>query len=211
MNVTLPRVAEHLDAGTSALRVTVFGSSTTEGYGASDPERTSYPAIMRDRLRRQVPGGVLLVNRGVSGETIDGMAARFAAVDHDRADLVILQAGSNDAPQGVPRSRFEQLLEEGICRFRAGGADVVLMEPQCCIALEACPAFPPFLQTVRALGERHALPVFPRYALMRIWAEESGLGLEGLSPDGMHMGDFGYCLLGEAVAADILRRGGLQP
>ena len=80
------------------------------------------------------------------------------------------------------------------------------MEPQYCSVLEASPAFPPFLASVRALGRRQGLPVFPRYNAMRAWALETGLGIEGLSPDGMHMDDCGYRLLGEAVAAFILAR-----
>ncbi len=201
----LPRTARRR-AGGETLRITTFGSSTTEGYGASDPHATGYPPRMRDALAGQFPAGIELINRGVSGENIDGMAARIGAVIEDAPDLVIWQAGSNDGPQGVPLARFERIMRDGIERVGAIGADLVLMEPQYCSVLEADPAFPPFLESVRGLGRRFALPVFPRYALMRTWSLETGRGIDGLSPDGMHMDDTGYRLLGEAVAAFILER-----
>jgi lysophospholipase L1-like esterase len=182
--------------------VTVFGSSTTEGYGASDPATTGYPPVMRAILAPHVPGGLVLSNRGISGENIEGMARRFGDVLADRPDLVIWQAGSNDGPQGVPLARFEAVMRDGIARITASGADLILIEPQYCSVLEASPAFPPFLASIRGLGP----PVFPRYELMRRWAEETGLGIDGLSPDGMHMDDTGYRLLGEAVASFILAK-----
>ncbi len=203
--IRLPRTAGRRGSG-GTLRITVFGSSTTEGYGATDPARTGYPPRLRDALLPHVPGGVALTNRGVSGDNIDGMAERIGHVVADRADLVIWQSGSNDGPQGVPLARFERIMRDGIARIRATCADLVLMEPQCCTVLEASPAFPPFLASIRALGRRFELPVFPRHAAMRIWAAETGLGIEGLSPDGMHMDDVGYRLLGEAVATFILER-----
>ncbi|GCD76050.1 hypothetical protein NBRC3299_2342 [Acetobacter pasteurianus NBRC 3299] len=48
------------------------------------------------------------------------------------------------------------------------------------------------------------MPVFPRFDLMKQWSRTYGLGREELSPDGIHMGDTGYRLLGEAVAKWVL-------
>jgi lysophospholipase L1-like esterase len=44
------------------------------------------------------------------------------------------------------------------------------------------------------------IPVFGRYARMKSWCAELGMDRDELSPDGLHMGDRGYLLLGEAVA-----------
>ncbi len=210
MTVGLPRVAAYLGSGEylRPLRITAFGSSTTEGYGATDPDRTSYPAVMQARLGPFVPGGIALANRGVSGENIEGMARRFRDIPLDRPDLVLLQVGSNDGPQGVAVERFERLLDELVAVVRASGADPLLIEPQFCPVLEAEPRFPPFLEAVRAAASRHVIPIFPRYEEMRLWAAETGLGCAGLSPDGMHMDDGGYGLLGEAVAAFIRQQAG---
>ena len=201
------RTAERRAAG-EALRLTVFGSSTTEGYGASNPVVTGYAPVMQARLLAAFGDKVALCNRGVSGEAIDEMEVRNGDVVADAPDLVVWQAGSNDGPRCVPVTRFERIMTDGIGRVRATGADLVLMEPQYCSALEACPTFPAFLQSVRSLGDRFELPVFARYAAMQAWSEVTGLGIDGLSPDGTHMADRGYRLLGEAMAAFILERSG---
>ena len=185
----------------------MFGSSTTEGYGASKPAVTGYAPVMRAALLG-VFGGVALRNRGVSGEAIDDMEGRIGDVIADAPDLVVWQAGSNDAPRGIPVARFERIMADGMQRMRSAGADLVLMEPQYSAALEACPGFPPFLASVRSLGARFEVPVFPRYTAMQAWSVETGLGIDGLSPDGTHMTDVGYRLLGEAMAAFILERSG---
>ena len=206
MKEQLLRTAQRRAAG-ETLRLTVFGSSTTQGYGASRPAVTGYAPVMRAVLLGSF-GGVALHNRGVSGEAIDEMEGRIGDVVADVPDLVVWQAGSNDGPRGVPLARFERIMVDGIRRIRATGADLVLMEPQYCSALEACPTFPAFLGSVRQLGARWEVPVFARYAAMQAWSVETGLGIDGLSPDGTHMGDVGYRLLGEAVAAFILERSG---
>ncbi len=199
----LPRVARLRAAG-DAIRIVAFGSSTTEGYGASDPARTGYPPRMEAALRPHLPAGLVVVNLGVSGENIDGMAVRFGDVTAASPDLVIWQAGSNDGPQGIRLAHFEATMRDGIARFRDRGADILLIEPQWSRVLVESPLFPPFLDSIRTLGARENIPVFPRTTLMQRWAAETGLGIDGLSPDGMHMRDEGYRLLGEAVARFIL-------
>ena len=200
----LARTARQRASG-QALRITVFGSSTTEGYGASNPPATGYPPRMQAVLAPHFAGGVVLTNRGISGETIDGMAARVGDVVGDRANLVVWQAGSNDGPEGIPLARFERIMTDGVLRLRRA-SDLILMEPQYCAVLEASPAFPRFLDSIRSLGKREGVPVFPRYKFMQAWSVDTGLGIGGLSPDGMHMDDVGYRLLGEAVAHFILER-----
>ena len=196
----LPRAA-----AARPLRLVAYGSSTTEGYGASDPTRTGYVARLRDALLDHLPHGLVVINRGVSGETIEATEARLADILSDRPDLVVWQTGSNDGPQGVSPSRFEATLRRGIAALTPT-ADLILMEPQWCPVLEAEPSFPPILRAVRAVAADLGVPLFPRYDLMHRWAADTGLGIDGLSPDGMHMDDTGYRLLGEAMAAFILQR-----
>ena len=187
------------------LRLVAFGSSTTEGFGASGPER-GYPAIMRRVLLPHFPGGIALANHGVSGECAVEMDDRLGAVVAAEPDLVLWQTGSNDVTRPVPLDLFERLTRGGIARLAGTGADLVLMDQQYSRALEEAPAFPAYHDALHRLGAEAGVPVFPRYALMRAWCDGNAFTRDTLSPDGTHMADPGYALLGEAVADWMLAR-----
>jgi acyl-CoA thioesterase I len=200
----LPCTADRRRSGTP-LRLAVFGSSTTEGVGASGPEQ-SFPAVMRRALLPAFGGGILLSNHGIGGNNTLDMDARLADVLAGAPDLVVWQTGSNDPLQEVPLGVFDRLTRAGIDRFRTSMSppDLVLVDQQYCRMLEECPAFPPFLDAVTRIGDTEGVPVFDRYRRMRQWSEQPGLSRDILSPDGLHMGDEGYRLLGEALAAWLL-------
>ena len=192
-------------------RITAFGSSTTEGVGASSPE-AGFAAVMRQemlsRAAAQLRGGVVLSNRGIGGNNAIDLHDRLEAVIADRPDLVLFQTGSNDPLQQVPLERFESLTRDDLDRLRREtDADIVLIDQQHCRALEECPAFPPFLSGLHRVGQEAGVPVFPRYRLMQGWCDVPGQSRDSLSPDGLHMGDRGYALLGAALAGWLL--GGL--
>ena len=198
--LALPRSAARQNAG---LRITAFGSSTTEGIGASSPQ-AGFAEVMRQAMQPRVPG-LILRNRGVGGDNANDLHARLAAVIADAPDLVLLQTGSNDPLQEVPLASFESLTRQDIATLRtATGADIVLIDQQFCRALEERPAFPPFLASLHRIGAETATPVFPRYRLMQSWCERPGMDRDQLSPDGLHMGDHGYALLGNALADWLL-------
>jgi len=191
--------------GPQPLRIVAFGSSTTAGYGASAPAHT-YPEVMRRALAPSFPGGVVLVNQGISGETSREMDGRLHRVIEAEPDLVIWQTGSNDVTAPVPLETFEQLTRAGLARLRRTGADVVLMEQQFSRNLEAHPDMPAFLQALRAIAQSEGVPCFPRYDWMRGLCESGRFTMDNLSPDGTHMTDAGYAALGEAVASWLLAR-----
>ncbi len=191
--------------GRRALRLVAFGSSTTEGFGASDPEH-GYPAVMRRALLPHFPGGVALANHGVSGECAIEMDGRLDAVVAAEPDLVLWQTGSNDVTRPVPLERFERLTRGGIARLLRTGADLVLMDQQYGRALEEAPGFSAYRDALHRLGAEAGVAVFPRYALMRTWCDGVRFTLDTLSPDGTHMADPGYALLGGAVADWVIAR-----
>ncbi len=207
--LTLPRCTARLREG-AALRITAFGSSTTEGIGASAPE-ASYPAVMRGGLLGEAPGKVreiVLSNRGIGGNNALDLHARLDAVIDDRPDLVLFQTGSNDPLQEVPLDAFERLTRDDLDRLgRETAADLVLIDQQFCRMLEECAAFPPFLASLHRIGGQAGVAVFPRYRLMQAWCDVPGSSRDTLSPDGLHMGDHGYALLGAALSGWLL--GGL--
>ena len=192
-------VTRAIRADRRLLRVTTFGSSTTEGSGASGADAT-YPAVMRRALLGDFPGGIALTNLGIGGECAIEMDARLDQVVESKPDLIVWQTGSNDLVRPVPLERFASLTRRGVAMLAGTGADLVLMDQQYSTTLEACPALPAFLQALHAIAEAAGIPVFPRYRCMQAWCAAGDFTIESLSPDGMHMNDPGYARLGAAVA-----------
>lgn len=200
---TLPRCRQTLSRRDRPLRITAFGSSTTEGIGASSPD-AGFAAVMHRTMLERVPE-IRLSNQGAGGNNAIDLHARLDHVIREAPDLVLFQTGSNDPLQDVPLDRFETLTRQDIDRLRERtGADIVLIDQQLCRVLEECPAFPPFLASLHRIGEQAGIPVFPRYSLMQAWCEVPGMSRDTLSPDGLHMSDPGYSLLGRALSGWLL-------
>jgi acyl-CoA thioesterase I len=197
------RLAAHLP-----LRIVAFGSSSTEGIGASSPA-TTYPTRLLVDLTAALPTRqhVIVLNQGIGGEDADDMARRLPAVIAERPDLIIWQTGSNDPLRNVPVDRFVQETMAGVRAIRAAHIDVMLMEPQMCKALDRKPATVRYRDALRAIGQGMDVPVIRRYDMMRAWLADGALTpAQMLSPDGLHMADGGYAKLADAVAGEILRR-----
>ncbi len=196
------RLAEHLP-----LRIVAFGSSSTEGIGASSPAAT-YPSRLLADLTTDLPPRqrVMVLNQGIGGEDADDMARRLPAVIAEHPDLIIWQTGSNDPLRNVPLDRFVQETIAGIQAIRAAHIDVMLMGPQLCHALDGKPSTARYRQALRAIGAGMGVPVIHRYDLMRSWLASGVLTpKQMLSPDGLHMTDGGYAKLADAVAGEILQ------
>jgi lysophospholipase L1-like esterase len=96
-----------------------LGSSSTEGAGASGPGAT-YPARLEAALRAAWPGRLVEVsNAGRSGETSAEMLARLERdVLARRPQLVVWQAGGNEALRGGSVEGFRAVMAEGLARLR---------------------------------------------------------------------------------------------
>ncbi len=89
-----------LDIGRTAvadereLRIVAMGSSSTQGYGASNPA-FSYPAQLKIKLEAAMPGVAIHVfNKGIGGQDADEMTARMKAdVKPEHAHIVVWQVG----------------------------------------------------------------------------------------------------------------------
>jgi lysophospholipase L1-like esterase len=189
------------------LRIVAFGSSSTEGVGATSPTR-AYPAQLQLDLAQAMPMlSIQVVNRGIGGEDVDDMMARLQSdVLSRRPDLVIWQTGSNDPMRNVPLDRFATETRAGIAAIRAAGAKVMLMEPQWCPKLDATTGATSFRDSVRQIGAELGVPVIRRSDLMHRWVAEGRISREDMiAPDGLHMTDRGYALLARDVAQEILK------
>jgi len=199
----LPHVAQVLAHG-QKLRITAFGSSSTEGVGAASPA-ASYPSRLEAELNAKLAGGASVANRGIGGEDVDDMMRRLPAIIAERPDLVIWQTGTNDPLRGVEPEHFIELTRQGIQAMRAAGIDVMLMGPQLCRRLRETAGAYRFRDAVRAIGREMHAPVIHRYKMMQDWLARHMLTeTQLLSPDGLHMADGGYALLAKAVARAIL-------
>lgn len=205
----LPHVARQIAIG-APLRIVAFGSSSTEGVGASTPAN-AYPARLQADLRTRLGGlDVTVINRGIGGEHVDDMLVRLERdVIAAEPQLVIWQTGSNDPLRGVPIEHFHAATIGAVRRLREAGIDVVLMEPQWCPTLEATPGSARFRDAVRAIGAELDVPVIRRADLMHGWVRDGKLTRRQLfAPDGLHMADGGYDLLAKAAAESILHEAG---
>ena len=202
--VAFPHLRAAIGSG-GAVTIVAFGSSSTQGVGASGAGR-SYPARLEAVLRSRLPGrGVTVVNAGVGGDTVTHMAARLDRdVLRHRPALVIWQLGANDALRNMDVAAFRSEAAAVIARLRASGADILLMEPQ------HLPSEPPdgvwnrYIAAVRALAGELGLPMLLRSSVMREWAAAGAVPAGRLlGPDGLHMTDESYGCLA-ALIAEIL-------
>ena len=216
--VKLPRVASLLGRD-GDIRIVAFGSSSTEGAGASSPAQ-AYPALLERDLEERLQIGassrrsITVLNRGRGGDDAVAMAARLERdVVAERPDLVVWQTGSNDPLSGVPVERFVELTRAGIGAIRATGADVVLMDQQWCRKLSGVDGAERYGEALHALAAELGVPVIRRRALMQSWVSHGLMTpAQMIGPDGLHMTDAGYRQLAKAAAAQILVGAGLiQP
>ncbi len=204
---SLPNVARKL-AEHQPVTIIAFGSSSTEGYGSTGPEFT-YPNRLAAQLKRKYPtADITVLNRGKGGEDAPEMMQRLKqAVIDEKPDLVIWQVGTNAILRNLDATATITLVEEGISRIQAAGADVVLVDPQYVPAVnqkgESASRMVQLLN--RVAGQRH-IGIFPRFAVMREWHEKQALGFDRFSiADGLHMNDWGYACFAQLLGDDIIR------
>ena len=205
LDAPLPRTAERLREG-GPLTIVALGSSSTEGFGATRPER-SYPSRLAALLKARLPGiAVRVLNRGVGGEMAPQMLARLERdVLAERPDLVIWQLGTNSVLHDHDPIGEIASAEQGIARIRATGADVMLMDLQYAPRVLLHAGYREMQHVLAAVAESDDVPLIRRFAMMRHWSEDGVMSLPAmLAPDRLHMSDASYDCLARQVAHSIL-------
>jgi lysophospholipase L1-like esterase len=204
---SLPHVAHKLAAGEPVM-IVAFGSSSTQGYGASSPEFT-YPNRLAAQLQRKYPtANITVVNRGKGGEDAPEMMKRLQTEVIDaKPDLVIWQVGTNAILRNLDPDGVAQMVQDGVGRIQAMGADVVLVDPQ--YSPQVTEHQEGASKMVRLLGRiaqlRH-IGLFPRFEVMRQWHENQALPIDSfVIADGLHMNDWGYACFAQTLGDDIIR------
>lgn len=111
----------------SEIKVIAFGDSLTAGYGLLLSE--AYPAQLESNL--QASGyDVSVINSGVSGETTRGNLERADFIASQKADVVILGIGGNDALRLLPITETRKNIEETVDILKGSNTVVVLLQMQ---------------------------------------------------------------------------------
>jgi lysophospholipase L1-like esterase len=205
---TLPHVAGKLAAGQPVV-IVAFGSSSTQGFGASSPE-FNYPNRLAAQLRRHYPSAdITVVNAGVGGEDAPEMMKRLQTqVIDTHPDLVIWQVGTNAVLRNLDPGETAKLVEDGISRIQAaGGTDIVLVDPQYSPAVnQRKESAGKMIKLLGNVAELRKVGIFPRFEVMRDWHENQSIPVESfVIADGLHMNDWGYACFAQLLADDIIR------
>lgn len=205
---SLPHVAGKLVAGLPVV-IVAFGSSSTQGFGASSPE-FNYPNRLAAQLRRHYPtADISVINAGVGGEDAPEMMKRLQTQVIDRhPDLVIWQVGTNAVLRNLDPGETAKMVEDGISRIQAaGGADIVLVDPQYSPAVnQRAESAGKMVKLLGKVAELRHVGIFPRFEVMRDWHEKQAIPVEGfVIADGLHMNDWGYACFAQLLGDDIIR------
>ena len=204
---SLPHVASKLASGEPVV-IVAFGSSSTSGFGSTSPEFT-YPNRLAAQLHRQYPSAdITVVNRGRGGEDAPEMMKRLQAAVLDlKPDLVIWQVGTNAVLRNLDPAETAKLVEEGIKRIQAAGADLVLVDPQYSPRInERAESAGQMVKLLGKVAELRHVGFFPRFEVMREWHEKQAIPIDNfVIADGLHMTDWGYACFAQLLGDDIIK------
>jgi lysophospholipase L1-like esterase len=198
---TAARLARH-----EPLTIVAVGSSSTFGAGASSAA-ASYPSRLAVELKTLFPKETInVVNRGVNGEEVADMLKRFAdGVIKEKPDLVLWQVGTNSVLRDRPLGPHSPLILDGIRRLKAAGADVVLIDPQYVPRVIAKADAEGMVRLIATTAKQGDVDLIQRFAMMRWWHDQEHMDFnEFVSPDNLHMNDWGYACLAKQISAAIV-------
>ena len=201
---SLLHTARRLATG-EPLVVVAIGSSSTAGAGASSPA-ASYPSRLAAELKKLFPGhDITVLNRGVNGEETQDMMARFpTGVIAEHPQLVLWQVGTNSVLRDHPLTTHETELRQGIEQLKATGADVVLIDLQYSPKVLVKSETPGMIDQIALAANDENVDLFRRFAVMRDWHEVQHDSFDVfVSPDGLHMNDWGYACWARLLAGAI--------
>jgi len=186
------------------LDVSVVGSGSSALSGP-DGARFAYPARLEEALKRLLPGTDIKVTAHVHAHrtTADMAAALPAVLAEDKPSLVIWQAGTVDALQGVEPEEFREKLESGVEGILAAGSDLILMNMQYSPRTESMLGVAPYADVMHWVAQQRSVPLFDRLAIMRHWTDEGTFDLYAATKD-YAMARRVHDCIGRALAAQII-------
>jgi acyl-CoA thioesterase I len=189
------------------LRIVALGSSSTQGYGASNPQ-FAYPAQLKMKLEAAMPGVTIHVwNKGVGGQDAEEMIARMKTdVKPEHAHLVVWQVGTNSAIRRTPLDKFAEKLRAGIDLGHSLGANFLMMNLQYVPAVVALPDEEEYARVMADVAKEKHVGLFNRFAIMRSWYNDGMPYAQFVTNDGLHLNDFGQKCIGKLLSMAILEK-----
>lgn len=199
-------IARKAIAARKQLRIIALGSSSTAGYGVSNPA-FAYPAQLKMGLDKALPGiDVEVVNRGIGGQDVEEMATRMRAeMEGNPASLVVWQTGTNAAIRHMPLDKFERWLRNGLALGKSLGSDFVLMNLQYVPAVVAAADKEAYEKIMATVAREYDAGLFRRYDIMHAWYEDGMPYSQFVQLDGLHLNDFGQKCIGKLLTQAILK------
>lgn len=92
-------------------RILFFGDSLTAGYGLSNPDQQSFPALLQGKINE---AGLQYetINAGLSGDTTGGGLQRLSYWIQQPLDVFVLELGANDMIKGLSPENAKQNLQQ---------------------------------------------------------------------------------------------------
>jgi hypothetical protein len=152
------------------LIISILGTGSSSLPGP-DGAHFAYPARLEDALKRELPGNEIKVIAHVQAKqtTANMLGGVDKMLAEDKPGLVIWQAGTADAINGVETEDFRSSLEDGIDKIQAAGADVILMNMQYSPRTASMLDVSAYADVMRHVAQQRNALLFDRLAIMQYW------------------------------------------
>ncbi len=195
---------DHRAQAGGTLRVVFLGGSLTWGAQATDPQKTSYRALVGQKLEKTYPKAHFQFHDAAIGGTGSQLAA--FRLERDvlayKPDLVFLDFTINDNPYETPNPHRLAAYESLIRRLLEAGVAVVQVILPSKQDVRAIPSPRPLDAKHKKIGEAYGLPLADAVTLAQERVREGKTTADllwDLPEDQTHPGDAGYALYAEAA------------
>jgi acyl-CoA thioesterase-1 len=105
------------------IQIVALGDSNTAGFLVG--KRNAFPALLEKDLRED-GYDVSIANRGISGDTTEGMLSRLERAVLNGTSIAIVQGGYNDKRRGISPEIRDANIEAILANLTSRGVKVVL-------------------------------------------------------------------------------------
>ncbi len=197
-----PRLKRLLAKGTD-VRIAAFGSSSTQGSGATSQEK-AYPLQLQGLLRRSLKHAYVNVdNMGAPGEIAAETAVRILTdLASEPPAFLLWQTGVNDGMNDISVTRFESVLRSTIDAARRGGIEMSLVGQQYTAVLAENPHYNAIGRSMERIAREKGVTLIDRFSAMRSLVQARGKQ-DMLADDNFHLNDYGYRCMAEQIGKSI--------